>query len=118
MISAAELSAMRSTVQSSLPGTVVVVRSTATSDGMGGQDEVWAAAGTVAARISPAGAGADNIMGGEFQNVAPWVVTLPAGTDVTDRDRLTYAGQTFEITGSSDPRSWATSIRLECKEVT
>lgn len=118
MISPADLAGLRTTLGESLPQTVVVSRSTASSDGMGGQDEVWAAAGTVAARISPAGDGMDDLVGGEAVNVAPWVVTLPVGTSITDRDRIIYDGQTFEVVGTDAPRSWATCIRVACREVT
>lgn len=118
MLSAQELSGLRSTLSASMPDQVVVSRSTATSDGMGGQSEVWAAAGTVAARISPAGAGLDDLVGGEAVNVAPWVVTVPHGTNITDRDRIEWQGQTFEVIGVNAPRSWSACVRVECREVT
>jgi head-tail adaptor len=117
VLSPAELAGMRSTLTASMPGTVVVMRSTQTSDGMGGVSDAWAAVGTVTARVSPTGAGLDDIVGGEFTNITPWVVTVPHGSSVTDRDRIAYLGQTFEVMRTSTPRSYESCVRLECKEV-
>jgi head-tail adaptor len=118
VITASELTAMRADLTASMPGTVTVSRVTLTSDGMGGQSESWATVGTAVARVSPNGAGLDDIVGGEVINQTPWVVTLPAGTSVTERDRLVYEGQTFEVIRTNNPRSWDTCIRCECMEVT
>lgn len=118
MLTASDLAGMQTTLGQSLPGTVVIQRSTQSSDGMGGISDAWAAVGTVSARVSPAGMGLDDLVGGEAVNIAPWVVTVPVGTSVTDRDRITYAGQTFEIEMVDSPRSYATCIRIHCKEVT
>jgi head-tail adaptor len=117
MLTASDLTAMRSTLGTSLPGTVVIQRSTQSSDGMGGVSDAWANVGTVSARVSPSGVGLDDLVGGEFTNVTPWVVTLPAGTNVTDRDRIAYDGQTFEVVAIDSPRSYATCVRVQCKEV-
>lgn len=87
-------------------------------DGIGGQTETWDNYGTVVARVSPSGAGLDDIIGGEVLNKTPWVVTLPVGTSVTERDRIVYSAQTFEVIRTNNPRSWDTCIRCECMEVT
>ena len=117
ILTPSDLSAMQSTLGTSLPGTVVIQRSTQSSDGMGGVSDAWANVGTVSARVSPSGVGLDDLVGGEFTNVTPWVVTLPAGTSVTDRDRIAYDGQTFEVVAVDSPRSYATCVRVQCKEV-
>jgi SPP1 family predicted phage head-tail adaptor len=108
---------MRNAVATTLPGTVIISRSTQGSDGMGGVTDTWANVGTVAARVSPAGAGIEMIAGGEFVAATGWVITVPVGTSVTERDRIIYDGQTYEITRTSTPRSYATCIRLDCNEV-
>jgi head-tail adaptor len=118
MLTASDLTAMRATLGASLPGTAIIQRSTQASDGMGGVTDAWAAVGTVSARVSPSGMGLDDLVGGEAVNVTPWVVTVPHGTSVTDRDRLAVEGQTFEVVGVDSPRSYATAIRVQCREVT
>jgi head-tail adaptor len=117
VISAAELTAMRSDLTASMPSQVVIERVTLTSDGMGGQTETWAPVGTVVARVSPRGAGLDDIIGGEVLNQTPWMVTVPVGTSVTERDRVVYEAQTFEVIRTNAPRSFDTCVRLECMEV-
>lgn len=118
MISATELTAMQADLTASMPSTVNISRVTLTSDGMGGQSEAWATVGTVVARVSPNGAGLDDIAGGEVINQTPWVVTVPVGTSVSERDRIIFSSQTFEVVRTDTPRSWDTCVRLECMEVT
>ena len=118
MISAAELTAMRADLTASLPGTVTISRVSLSSDRMGGQSEAWATVGTAVARVSPSGAGTDDIVGAEALSQIPWVVTVPQGTDVTERDRIIYEGQTFEVIRTTAPRSWDTCTRCDCMEVT
>jgi head-tail adaptor len=117
VISAQELTAMRGDLVASMPSTVIISRVTLSSDGMGGQTETWANVGTVAARVSPRGAGLDDIIGGEVINQTPWMVTVPVGTSVTERDRVLYESQTFEVIRTNAPRSFDTCVRLECMEV-
>lgn len=118
MLSTTEITGMRETLATSLPGTVTISRATYSADGMGGQAETWAAVGTATARVSPAGTGSEAITaGGGVAAVSPWVVTLPAGTDITERDRIGYEGQVLEVVGLDSPRDWALGIRCACREV-
>lgn len=116
-LTAADLDCMRTTLATTLPGTAIISRSTQGSDGMGGITDTWNNVGTVAARVSPSGGGVEMIAGGEFVAATGWVITVPVGTNVTERDRIVYDGQTYEITRTSTPRSYATCIRLDCNEV-
>jgi hypothetical protein len=45
------------------------------------------------------------------------MVTVPVGTSVTERDRVVYEAQTFEVIRTNAPRSFDTCVRLECMEV-
>lgn len=114
MITAAELTAMRADLAASLPGTVTISRATLSADGMGGQSEAWATVGTAVARVSPTGSGSDAIIAGALTNTAPWVVTVPQGTDVTARDRLAYEGQSLEVVRTDAERAYDTGIRCQC----
>ena len=50
LISSAEITAMRSEQNDTMPDAVVISRYTTASDGMGGLVETWAAVGTVTGR--------------------------------------------------------------------
>lgn len=118
-LSAAEIAAMREDLEDTLPDTCVIQRRTLTSDSQGGRTESWAAAGTVACRLSPLGnldseeSRADRVSGEE-----DWIVTLPASTDVTERDRLVILTNTYEPVGLRAVRSWELSRRVNCKRIT
>jgi head-tail adaptor len=116
-LTAGDLTCMRSAIQQTLPGTAVISRSTQSSDGMGGVIDTWANVGTVACRVSPNGAGLEDIVGGEFLAATGWIITVPQGTSVTERDRIVHSGQTYEIIRTSAPRSYDTCTRLYCNEV-
>lgn len=118
-LDATEIAAMRATVDDSLPDSVVVQRASYTADGLGGSVAAWAVAGTVAARVSPGQAQGEEPFAGGGRPVAegPWVVTLPAGTDVTERDRIAFGTTTLEVRKVDQPRSWALDVRCECEAV-
>lgn len=117
MLTASDLTCMRDSVEQTLPGTVTISRATGSSDGMGGQTQAWAAVGTVSARVAPMGSGDEDILGAVLRGRTGWMVTLPEGTDVTERDRVVYAGQTFEVLRTSSPMSYETCVRVQCVEV-
>lgn len=109
---------MRAASDAALPGTAVLHRNTLSSDGMGGQSSSWAAYGTVACRVAPGGAGGgERIAGGEFQGVAPFVITVPYNTDLTHNDRVVYGGSTYEVLYVDAPRSWAINLRAAARVV-
>lgn len=118
MIDPHDLNAMRDTLDGSLPDTVTITRASLSSDGMGGQAEAWAAAGTSAARVSPgASQGVSTIAGDRVVEAAPWVVTLPVGSDVGKADRITFGTVSLEVTRTTAPRSYGLCVRVECEEV-
>lgn len=108
---------MRAQANDAMPASAVVQRVTLSSDGMGGASEAWAAVGTATARVSPNGAGSDTLLTGRPLHEAPWVVTLPYGTDVTERDRIVAAGMTLEVVDAPTAYSYETCVRVACAEV-
>lgn len=118
MLSAADLTAMKTTLDASLPDTATVYRLTRTSDGAGGYTEAWNAVGSaVACRISPGGTGAEREVASRLAAVAPWVITLPAATDVTTKDQLRTTSRTFQVLAVLAVRSWEISRRVVCQEI-
>lgn len=119
MLATTDLTAMKATLDASLPDTATVYRLTRTSDGAGGYTEAWTATGSaVACRISPAGTGAEREVAARLAAVAPWVLTLPAATDVTAKDKMVAGGRTFQVLAVLAARSWEISRRVICQEVT
>lgn len=114
MITASELSWMRTEQNRALPGTAVIERATLTSDGMGGYTETWAAVGTVSGRLMPRDAQSQEMLaGGEITSLQRWWMTLPHGTDVKEQDRISWNGRTFEVIGVGNDESYQTAVRCE-----
>lgn len=104
-----------------LPDSCSILRGTETSTGDGSSMD-WNTPGviaTVACRVSPLAASANESMGaaGGLQAVAQWTVWLPAQTDVTVEDRIVYGARTFEI-ARVGARSFETARELICREIT
>lgn len=118
LISTAEITAMRSEQDNTMPDTVVIRRYTSASDGMGGLVETWAAVGTVTGRVSPAGrAGAEAIIAEQLTAAEPYVITIPTGTTVYERDRFVIGTRTFEIEYVNAHAAWETALRCYGYEV-
>lgn len=119
MLTDSEVAAMRSTADMALPDTIIIGGPTVVSDGRGGGTTTFVASGTVDCRIVPVSSSGDgeSVEGGRVHPDTEYVVTLPAGTDITSDDRLTFGSQTFTVTALRDPLSWQISRRVEVKEV-
>lgn len=113
MLTAGELAQMQATQTAALPGTVVIERYALTADGMGGYSEAWTAAGTVQGRIYPASGGSERVTGGQPASSVQWWGTFPVGTSLTAKDRLRYAGRTFEVLAVNNGEMWQTAVRAE-----
>lgn len=110
---------MRADLNQSLPDAGTIQRVTQVSDDMGGHTDTWAAAGTVACRVSPYPLRpGEEVVGGRVLGLDTWVVTLPAETTVSERDRIATGGRSFEIVSVMAPRSWELARRLLCTEAT
>ncbi len=116
MLDADQLASLRTTLNASLPGTVVILRPTLTDNGAGGQITTWVAAGTVSGRLSPRmeRAGEELPMGNDAVTAhRRFIVTLPNGTDVRATDRLVTYGGTYDIHNLDNPRSYAIDVRVD-----
>lgn len=118
MLTAAELADMRSVQVLAQAGTCVITRGTLTSDGMGGFTQSWAAVGTVTGRVWPSTeSGAERLIADRITEADAWIITVPQGTDVVAKDRITESGRTFEVV-SAIAHTWETARRVVCVEVT
>lgn len=126
MISAGELTAMRATVDATLPDRCAILRLTQVPDGAGGWVDTFADVATVRCRVRPAGqiTPIEQVAADRLQGRVPFSVTLSYAdedgdrTDVTAADRVVAyvaggpAGDELEVIGVPDPLSWQTSVRL------
>lgn len=116
MLTARELSQMRTVAAEALPGTAVIQTQAFTSDGGGGGSVVWSASGTVACRIGPM-SGVEREKGARLSSDADFIVTLPGNATITTNSRIISAGGTFNVEAIRD-RSWDLTTRVETvKEV-
>lgn len=110
---------LRSLSDQYLPDVCTIQLGTETTSG-DGTSVAWSTKqANVPCRVSPLASGANEALGGQgaMTAVAQWTVWLPAGTDVTVRDRIAYQGRTFEV-ARVGARSYEVSRECICREVT
>lgn len=106
---------MRQTLNRTLVDSATVQR--AVVDNVGGeQTEVWNDLATVACRITHARGGETGEQGGRIAEETSHLVTVAAGTDVEEADRLVIAGSTYEVLRVDKRGSWELSRRIQVKE--
>ena len=98
MLTTAEIAAMAATQALTMTEVCTVTRRTLTTDSAGGYTDAWATASTTVCRVAPVGA-SEAVLAGQQRSLANWKLTLPAGTDVADADRLTVGSRVFEVVG-------------------
>lgn len=105
-LSAAELAALRATVDASLPQTVTVRRSTRVRNAQGGNAETWADAGTYAgALVEVTPNPTPGAPGARAAVTTAWKCLLPQGADVRTTDRLRIDGIDYEIIAPVNERA-------------
>lgn len=85
-----------------------IQRKTATPDGMGGQSDRWTEIAAVLCFIAPAQAGPgtpEAIAQERLEQQSRFAIRLPAGQDITIRDRIQAAGTTYEVADVAGPRT-------------
>lgn len=113
-----ELHSMRHTIDAYLPGTAVILTAARSRDRAGGQDWVYAAAGTVDARLSPEMLRAsEGPLAGRVAEVGRWILTVPASTTIDEDDRVTYASVTYDVSEVLTRAPWELSRRVRLVEV-
>lgn len=117
MLSDGELNDMRKQQEENLPETVYIQAATETSNGAGGRSQVWATVTTTKGRIGEVGKDPqEREIAGRLGNMTPYVITLPVGTVVTEKNQLQINGRQFQVHGAAR-KSHQTALRLVCSEV-
>lgn len=117
MLTAAELTAMRTVEESVMSGTAIISRYALTADGMGGYSEAWTNVGTVACDLWPIGQRGERerVTGAQMTQDVDWFITVPHDTEVTAKDRIVIDSRTFEVVFVPNDISWKTALRVEAK---
>jgi hypothetical protein len=115
MLTAAEIAAMRTTQNSALPDTGIVIRDSLTADGMGGYTRGTVAAGTVPGRLMPVNGYSSNEGLGAAQPLSEskywW--TCANTTDINVDDALLVGVQLLRVIEVNLDVGWETAKR--CK---
>jgi head-tail adaptor len=89
-----------------LPTACTILRNVPTRDVAGGRVDNWTTLATPNCRVVPMGGRFDEqIAESRLEVVTRWDIILPAGQDITERDRVAALGQTFEIVAVKAPAS-------------
>lgn len=116
ILSDSDLSFFRSAQEAAMPDTLNVVSYTLTSDNMGGFTAA-SSAESAAGRIgSTSSQSAERVLAEKLGVDKPYFVTVPYGTAITEKNRITFESRTFEVLSVSST-SYGTATRCICREV-
>lgn len=115
LIDSSDLTWMADVQQQAMPGTIVIERYTLTNNGAGASRETWPPVGTVIGRIYPMvrRGQAEAVAGAQIVSATQWFATLPVGTTVTAKDRLTYNSRSWEVLRVNNSEMYQTAVRCE-----
>lgn len=115
-LSTGEIELMRDVSDAAQPGTAVIHTPTTAQDGQGGYIQTFAASGTATARLAPLN-GSELPLAERLGAINAFALTLPAATTVTTRDRVVYAGTTYEVTHVAPWTPWEIARRVMVAEI-
>lgn len=118
MLTAGELREMRRDMAEELPDRALIERPTDVPDGGGGFTQTWAAlASNVPCRLAPVGGGEDQAAAGDrITDAATCTITFAAGRDISEADRVTIAGQVFNVLLVRRRGAYEITRRVEARE--
>jgi head-tail adaptor len=107
---------LRATTDRTKPTSIAIQRSSSTRDSEGDTVTTWPTLATVSGRIGLGDQRApiEGVSAEELTGQMIWTVALPAGTDVTNKDRLVAGGVTYSVLGVISPMSYEIERRCVC----
>lgn len=115
MLAAADIIQMRDAITATLPDTCTILRIALEPDGAGGFSEAAATVAETRCRTAPAGQNEAEI-GARLGVAALWALTLPAGTDIREADRIVCRSRAWEVAYRLE-YPYELSCRVLCREV-
>jgi head-tail adaptor len=117
MLTDQDLAGMRETVEQALPEVCTIERKQVVSDGQGGETVEWLPHLEDLPCRKDIGTGREELVAGRLVAIQPVRFVLPAGTDVTDEDRIVHAERVWEILAVDD-MSWELARVATSEDVT
>lgn len=118
MLTAAEITSMRSVQALALPDSCIISRDTIASDGRGGVTRTPATVATVDCRLAVGGGQATEEIDAErLRNESSWIITVAQGTDVRDGDRIVIGSRSFEVLKARAHGAWEMARQVTCIEI-
>ena len=119
----AQLTSMRTTLNTLMPDTCNILSVTRTSDGQGGFTDVWGTAtASVKCRIDSGGAtgaaGRENVGAASLLPFESWLLTLPYDTTITAAHRVEVSSVTYNVTSVDKSKSWNAEVVASLEVVT
>ncbi len=116
MLSTALRDRLRTQVQRTMPTSVQVQRLSTVRDSEGDLAPTWTTVATVSGRIGRGDqrSAIEGVSAEQLTSELTWTVTIPAGTDVTSKDRLVAGGVTYQVLGVLAPMSYELERRCTC----
>ena len=117
MISASDQAAMQATQALTLTTACTIVRTTYTSDGMGGQTETITNTAAMCRCAASNNAPDYQIYAARANETMLWRITFAAGADVLETDKITIGARAYEVLGVLAPGTIETARVTVCMEV-
>jgi hypothetical protein len=116
MLSAAQLTAMRTQHEATFDQTATKYRRTVTN-GAGGPTETYNSSGTFSCHIREEGTPHEVTTDGAMRAHTFFIVWAPHGTDLQESDKLVIGGYTYQITGLDEGKSYPLNVQARCVRV-
>ena len=118
MLSAAELTSLRSQLLTSLPDTATLRRPATTSDGQGGVTVAWTETASVPCRLTAREAMGNRGPEGDQSEVSTvWSILVAFDRDIAAGDQVVSGGKTWTVQSVADIPSERTHRRAELRRV-
>ena len=114
MLSNAELTYMRDSIELLLPDTCNILSNTPTADGFGGVTDSWGtASASVPCRLDIVKSNGYNesLQGGKIVSFQETVLSLPYDTTIALDYRVSHGGKIYNVTAVNTGQSWVTVKR-------
>lgn len=107
---ASQLARLRTDLEQGLPGTVIISTPGTVSDGHGGWVDSYTPAGTVSAALMPMGE-QEARYAEQLRGQRGYTLVMPWNTSISERQRVTHSGTTYEVVSVEDYAEWAVHRR-------
>lgn len=110
------LARLRKVAEANMTQTATIKRLTKSTDSAGGYTSTWNTTTTPNCAASTTLGQSEQQLAARLSIVNAWVVRLPAGTDVTPKDRIVLSDGTLEVVHVS-AGTWETVRMCLCREI-